>query len=39
LSYETQTILGDVLDDFQAGDFAASGLVQAITGIPMLDVM
>lgn len=39
LSYETQTILEDVLDDFQAGDFAASGLVQAITGIPMLDYM
>jgi hypothetical protein len=39
LSYETQTILGDVLDDFQAGDFAASGLVQAITGIPLLDAL
>lgn len=39
LSYETHTILGDVLDDFQAGDFAAAGLVQAITEIPMLDVM
>ena len=39
LSYETQSILGDVLDDFQAGDFAASGLVQAITGIPLLDYL
>ena len=39
LSYETQTILGDILDDFQAGNFAAAGLMQAITGIPMLDVM
>lgn len=39
LSYETQTILGDLLDDFQAGNFAASGLVQAMTGIPMLDYL
>lgn len=39
LSFETQTILGDLLDDFQAGNFAASGLVQAITGIPMLDYL
>ena len=39
LSYETQNILGDVLDDFQAGDFAASGLIQAVTGIPMLDYL
>ena len=39
LSYETQTILGDVLDDFQAGHFAAAGMVQAITGLPMLDVL
>ena len=39
LSYETQSILGDVLDDFQAGDFAASGMVQAITGIPLLDYL
>lgn len=27
LSYETQSILGDVLDDFQAGDVAAAGVV------------
>jgi len=27
------------LDDFQAGNFAAAGLVQAMTGIPMLDAM
>jgi hypothetical protein len=39
LSYETQNYIGDLLDDFQAGDFAASGLVQAITGIPMLDYL
>ena len=39
LSYDTQTILGDVLDDFQAGDFAAAGLVQAITEIPLLDYL
>ena len=39
LSYETQSILGDVLDDFQAGDFAAAGLVQAITGKPLLDYL
>lgn len=39
LSYETQTILGDVLDDFQAGDFAAAGLVHAVTGIPLLDYL
>lgn len=39
LSYDTQTILGDVLDDFQAGNFAAAGLVQAMTGIHMLDIM
>jgi hypothetical protein len=39
LSYETQTILGDLLDDFQAGDFAAAGLVQAVTGIPLLDTL
>lgn len=39
LSYETQTVLGDVLDDFQAGDFAASGLIHAITGIPLLDYL
>ena len=39
LSYDTQNILGDLLDDFQAGDFAASGMVQAMTGIPMLDAL
>lgn len=39
LSYETQTILGDLFDDFLAGNFAASGLVNAITGIPMLDYL
>lgn len=39
LDFSTQNIFNDVLDDFHAGDFAASGLVQAITGIPMLDVL
>lgn len=39
LNYETQTMLEDVLDDFQAGDFAASGLIQAVTGIPLMDTL
>jgi hypothetical protein len=39
LSYDTQTILGDLLDDFQAGRFAASGLMQAITGVNLLDTL
>ena len=39
LSFETQTMLGDVLDDFQAGNFAAAGLVNAIFGIPLLDAI
>lgn len=39
LSYETQTILGDLLDDFEAGNFASAGLIQAMTGISMLDYL
>ena len=39
LSYETQSFIGDVLDDFQAGGFASAGLIHAVTGIPLLDYL
>lgn len=39
LDFETQTIFGDLMDDFQAGTFAAAGLMQAITEIPLLDAL